>query len=434
MGSRWAGMGDAAVALVNDFSATFYNPAGLAGARKAGLWAGFLGYGAWLEQGSGQAGIDHPLEAQLGIVFPLPFRGWMKDRLWVGMGFSTHPDIVARFRARLPTELFYPYFDNRTQRLTLLPSVAFRAFDRPAWGRLSVGMGLNVLAGLNGTVVAREGASRAVEARVAEDMGTLVRVNAGVSYAWQGLHLGVTYRQEMAAEVITRSYNTVAGADLNLDIAADTLYDPHTIVLGGAYRPPHGSWAVALEVGYALWRFYNGPFVQVDSLLPLVGELKGDLPDIQFNDAVAVRAGAEKWFALPRTMRLALRGGVGFESTPVPIQHGRTNMLDGHKLVFSLGVGFDLGKVLKRRVWMDAHVRTHWVLSRVMKKKVFVPEQECPAPPPDAVDPDDYLVDERPCDRTDPTTLGIQISNPGYPQVDSGGVVVSGGLTLGVEL
>jgi hypothetical protein len=427
-------MGDAATSLADDFSAAFYNPSGLAMAAKPSLSVGFLGYGAWLEQGDGTASISHPVEAHLGISFPLPFRGVMKDRLWLGLAFATHPDIVARFKSRLPTEPFYPYYDNRTQRLTLLPAAAFRVFDDPRRGRLSLGVGLNVLAGLSGTVVAREGPSRSVEARVSEKLGTIARVTAGVTYEKGGFRVGLSYRQEMGADVVTRSYNNVAGADLNLDIAAEALYDPHTVVLGGSWRPDGGQWSFGFDVGYALWRLYGGPYVQVDSLLPLVGELRGDVPDIQFNDAVSVRAGVERWFELPETMRMALRGGVGFESSPVPVQHGRTNMLGGHKLAFSLGLGFDLGRVLGRRVWADAHARLQWVIPRTMQKKLYIPDEECPAPPPGSVDPDDYLIDERPCDRTDPSTLGIQISNPGYPSIDSGGVVVSGGLTLGVEL
>lgn len=437
LGSRWAGMGDASVALANDFAAAFYNPANLALAKRPSLSFGMLGYGAWLDLGEESAGIQHPLEAHVGVHFPFPLKGWMKNRLWVAVAFSSHPDIAARLKGHMPSDAFYPYYDNRTQRLLLIPSLAFKVLDHSRYGRLSVGVGVNALAGLAGTVVGQEGASRSVEARVEEELFSILRVVAGLSYEIKGLSFGLAYRQEMNVKVTTSSFNYVAGADLNLDIEADTLYDPHTLVFGAAWRstPKNGSsWAVGLEMGYALWRFYRGPYVAVDSLLPLVGDLKGDLPDIQFKDAVSVRLGAEHWFGLPKKMRLAVRGGVGFESSPVPIQHGRTNMLDGHKLRFSVGLGFDLGKVLRRRIWVDAHARLGLVLARTMKKKIFIPDEECPPPPPGTVDPDDYLVDELPCDRTDPNTQGLQISNPGYPSIRSGGLVVSGGITLGVEL
>ena len=437
LGSRWAGMGDAAVGLADDFSAAFYNPANLALAKKGSLSFGVLGYGARLKLGKVTAGIEHPLEAQLGVHFPVPFKGWMKDKLWVAIAFSSHQDIVARLRGYMASDVFYPYYDNRTQRLLLIPALSFRAMDHPLYGRLSFGLGFNSLAGLAGMVVGREGPSRSVEARVEERLFSIIRLVAGMSYEKSGFRVGMAYRQEMKVPVTTGSFNYIAGTDLDLDIAADTLFDPHTFVLGASWSSTGKKGvvtSVGLELGYALWRLYKGPYVAVDSYLPLVGELKGDLPDIQFKDSLAVRAGVEHWFTLPKTMRLALRGGVGFETSPVPMQHGRTNMLDGHKLALSLGFGLDLGRVFSRRVWMDVHGRCGIVFSREMKKRLFFPEGECPAPPPGTVDPDDYLVDELPCDRTDPTTLGFQTSNPGYPSVKSGGFVFSGGVTLGVEL
>ena len=172
----------------------------------------------------------------------------------------------------------------------------------------------------------------------------------------------------------------------------------------------------------------------MESLLPLVGELTGDMPDIPFDDAISIRFGTEYVFKLPRTVQLPLRAGIGFETSPVPVQRGRTNMLDGHKFSLSLGLGVDLGKLARRRIWIDLHARMQFLLPQKMSKNVYVPEQECPAPPAGSVDPDLYLTDEMPCDRTDPATLGIQISNPGYPSVESGGWVVSGGISLGVEL
>ena len=46
----------------------------------------------------------------------------------------------------------------------------------------------------------------------------------------------------------------------------------------------------------------------------------------------------------------------------------------------------------------------------------------------------DGLRDEVTDDPQDPATQGAQISNPGYPRLDSGGQVFSGGATLEVGL
>jgi hypothetical protein len=108
-------------------------------------------------------------------------------------------------------------------------------------------------------------------------------------------------------------------------------------------------------------------------------------------------------------------------------------MLDGHKIMISAGIGVDLGKLLKRRVWVDLHLRLHALVPRTIRKVISTSAQECPAQPP-PLGPDEALSDEVPCDRTDETTLGLQISNPGYPHLRASGYVLSGGFSLGVEL
>lgn len=432
LSSRWSAMGDASTAIVDDSAAAFYNPAGLAMGLKPAFQLGILGYGGRLSLPGGSDGMDNPFEGNLGIVFPFPLKGSLRDRIWLGLSFVFHPELLARVKARFPTEIFYPYYDNRTQRLMLLPGLAARILDSKLRGRLVVGASLNVITPLTGKMEGTEGASRAVEARMSQTLGTSARVIAGASYHLLAFHLGLVYRQQSSMRFATKSLNHVAGTDLDVDIETESLYNPHTFVLGFAWTPR--AWTVSLDVAYMLWRLYSGPYVRIKSLLPLVGDLVGDRPDIQFNDAVAVRAGVERVFQLKKTMTLKARAGLGFESSFVPVQHGRTNMLDGHKLIMSLGTGLDLGRLLKRRLFVDLHFRAQFVLPRKMDKRVYIPEEECPGPPAGSVDPDKYLIDELPCDRTDPSTLGIQISNPGYPSVKGGGWVLSGGMTVGVEL
>ncbi len=433
LGGRWGGMGDAAVAGVTEPAAIFFNPAGLAAARSATVSVGLMGQGTWLSLPAGKMQrLDWPVDAVVGLSAPVPFEGWMAQRLWVGLLLVAAPSSLAVIRGRTATEVFYPYYDNRAQRLMVLPAIAFRAMDSSGRGRLTLGVSLDILADMSGLVLARESAARSVEARVSEELSTRVGVIAGIRYALGDWALGLAYRQAFFLRMTTDSFNHVAGADLDLSLSLDTLYDPHTFVLGGQWTP--GPWTLALQVSYSLWRFYKGPFVATTSELPLVGALETDLPDIPFHDTVSVVAGTEYRFALPRTMTLSLRGGLGFDSSPLPLQHGRTNMLDGHKVSASLGLGLDLGRVVGRRIRLDAHARATVLIPRTMDKRLFMPDEQCPAPPPGTVDPDDYLLDERPCDRTDPDSLGFQTSNPGYPTLRSSGFVLSGGVSLEVEL
>jgi hypothetical protein len=432
MGSRYSGMGDAATALSFGPSAAFHNPAGVANGRQAEFHFSSTAYIGWLKIRDARESIENPYEFAVGLTVPVPFEGKLADRVWVGLLVSAHPDIVARVISHLPTDPFYPYFDNRTQRVVVLPTGAVRLLDSSRWGRLTLGLGLNVFAGLDGVIVGTEGASRSLEARVSQTLGGSFGFNAGARYSYRWLHVGLAYRQQFSMRFRTDSYNFVAGADLNLNIDAEGLFSPHIFALGLAATPAP-DLAVALDVTYALWRLYEGPYVEVSSVLPLVGSLTGDTPEIQFRDAVGVKAGVEYRVALPRGIHLPLRLGLGFESSPVPDQGGRTNMLDGHKLVVSAGIGVDMGLLLGRRVWLDMHLRMHALIPRTFEKRIVVPQPECPAGP-SPVSPDDALGDEVPCDRTNDETLGLQLSNPGYPRLRASGFVLSGGITLGIEL
>ena len=432
IGSKNAGMGDAAVALASGPTAAFYNPAGLANGSRPEFHFSSTAYNGWLKIRKEAANIENPYEFAVGLTVAIPFKGKLAKRIWLGLLLSAHPDILARVICRLPTEPFYPYFDNRTQRMVLLTALAVRILDSRKNGRLTVGLGGNVFAGLEGVIVGEEGASRSLEARVSEPLSGIAKLIAGLRYSWRWLHVGLAFRQQFSMGFKTDSFNYVAGADLNLNVDSEGLYSPHTFVGGVAFTPTDRI-SVGLDFAYALWSRYRGPYVKVSSVLPLVGELVGDVPQVKFKDSVAVRLGGEYVVKLPKGLRMPLRLGLGFESSPVPDQPGRTNMLDGHKIILSFGGGFDLGKVLKRRVWVDMHLRIHALLPRTITKKVSVAAQECPAQQP-PLGPDQALGDEVPCDRTDPSTLGVQISNPGYPSLRASGVVLSGGFTLGVEL
>jgi hypothetical protein len=154
--------------------------------------------------------------------------------------------------------------------------------------------------------------------------------------------------------------------------------------------------------------------VRVGSQLPLVGALEGSTPEVPFEDVVGVRAGVEQ-----RLRSLFLRAGWAWESSAVPArQPGVTNLLDGPKHTFSLGLGLAFG-----RARLDLHGTAQLVGARTLRKTLS------DADPP----PFEALRDEVVDDANDPATLGAQISNPGWPFIDSGGVMLSGGLSLEVS-
>jgi long-chain fatty acid transport protein len=420
-GSRSSGRGGAAAASADDFSALYYNPAGLAfGGSEKQVTLGALGAVSNLTIQDRRIGISEPFGFVVGLRTPAPLGGPLADRLHLGIGLYGLPGTVVQIKARLPDEPFYPYYDNRTQRIVLLPGAAVKILPG-----LSVGVAINFLATLRGQVTATEGATRAVEARVDEEIPSVARLNAGVRWRpapLPQLDLAVAFRQSFSIPFATVAETMVAGEPINLDIAAAGQYTPTQITAGAAWRA--GRALAELDLTWANWSAYPGPYVQVKSELPLVGPLAGELPEVPFSDTWGARLGGQVDLGAHR--QYALRAGYGFETSAFPEdQPGVTNLLDGYKNTVSLGFGVRLPAALgDHDVRIDMHAQSQLVGRRTLSKRIAADDENAA--------PFDALRDEVEDDPNDPATQGAQISNPGFPNLRSGGEVYSAGVTMEV--
>lgn len=418
LGSRQAAQAGAGVAAVDDFAATLVNPAGLA--RSGGRYLTLGGQGAYanLMINERRTGLSDPAGGIFGLTAPAPLGGPLEGRIHVGLGMYVLPGGIARIVARFPDEPFYPYYQGRTERLVIVPGVGVRVSDR-----IEVGLAANFLAGLGGSLQASEGATRALDARVDEKVPGVARLIAGATWTpVDGLRLGAVIRQRFDVPFATRAETEVAGEPIDLDLRASGQFSPLTAALGLAWT--RGGATVSLDATYARWSSYPGPFVEVKSELPLVGPLAAELPAVPWRDSLGGRLGAEG--AVTETV--ILRGGYGFETSPVPArQPGVTNLLDGPRHTIAAGVGL-IGwrRGGTKRVRVDLHLQAQVVQPRTLDKRVFAAGEDG--------DGFDGLRDEVTDDPNEPATQGAQISNPGYPTIDSGGQVFSGGLTVEVEL
>lgn len=415
-GSRHAGRGGAAAATVRDFAAGYYNPAGLAFGAGKRLTFGTMAAVSNLRIEDERVAISEPLGFIIGVSAPAPLGGPLADIFHVGIGLYLLPRTAARVIARFPDEPFYPYYDNRTQRIVVLPTLSVRVHPE-----LSLGVAVNVLATLDGRVTASEGATRGLEARVDEQIPPVARVHAGALWrpaAVPGLGVALAFRQEFTVPFATVAETEVAGEPIDLDIRASGLYTPMQVVGGVAYE--RGAADVSLDLTWGNWSAYPGPYVEVRSELPLVGPLAGVLPQVPYRDTVGLAVGGQVQVGAG----WALRGGYGFESSPIPAtQTGVTNLLDGPKHRISSGAGLILPWG-PRTVRFDLHARAELVGDRTLDKRI--------AGAGEVYDPFTALRDEVTDDPNDPATQGAQISNPGYPRLESGGQVYSAGVTMEV--
>ena len=416
-GSRHAAQAGAGVAAVDDAAAPLVNPAGLARAVGKKFTIGVLGAFANLAINDRRTGLDQPVGGVFALTAPAPLGGPLAGRLHVGLAMFVLPGSLARIVARFPDEPFYPYYQGRTERMVIIPALAARLRDD-----LEVGVAANFLAGLGGGLTASEGATRAIEARVDEQVPSVARLIAGVTWRPRAeLRLGLAVRQHFDVPFATAARTEVAGEPIDLDLKASGQFSPAQATLGATWS---GTGArISLDVIYARWSTYAGPFVEVKSALPLVGPLAAALPAVPWHDTFGARTGGELDLG-----RGILRAGYGFETSPVPDQQpGVTNLLDGRKHTVGLGGGWRWPRAIGGKdLRVDVHVQAQLVGQRRLHKQVLAAGAEGGS--------FDGLRDEVVDDPNDPATLGAQVSNAGYPSIASGGQVVSGGLTMELGL
>jgi hypothetical protein len=421
LGPRASAQAGAVTATATDFSATYYNPAGLALSLTREVALGVLGSGSGLSIQGRRAGISDPLAVLVGARTPLPLGGALENRLFFGLAVSSLPDAIVRVVSHKPDEAFFPLYDNRTQRLLVLPAIAVRLTSR-----LGLGFGVDYLAGAAGAIQATTGASRALEPRVDEALGAAAAVHAGARWdptRWLGL--GLAYRQSFSVPIVEDAQVRVAGEPLNVVVTTNGLYAPDQ-VCGGISVKPRPGLSLNLDVTWARWSAWSGPYIQVKSTLPLAGEIEGELPRVPLRDIATFHVGIEQLAYRSARLEVHARGGYGFDPSPIPSrQEGVTNLMDGAKHLIAVGGGLRLSRGT-RAITLDAHFGLQLVRERTYTKRVLAPGE--------AGLPFEALRDEVTDVSTDPATQGTQISNPGYPSIGGGGYVWAASLLLGVAL
>jgi hypothetical protein len=414
------GFGPAGVAEVNargaradDGTATFYNPGGLGFGRGVRVEVSpTLGVSSLSAQGQ-----PLPLEDPFGIAIALdatvPFTGALRDRFRVGFGGYFLPSAALRLIAKGEEEPVFPYYENRSQRLVLLMALAARIAEG-----IGIGAGVNVLGGVTGAADVRAGASSAPEPRIDVEATTRVAAHVGVRLEpAPNVRVGLTYRQRFSVPAVVVTTAEVGG--IPLDVAVDVreaLFDPHTFVLASSFDVGRATFEI--DVSYAAWSSYAGPFVGVRAELPGVLAVSEAGPAL-YRDVVSARVAATYSIEVERRAELTLRGGAGVEPSMLKsAQQGRTNIADGDKAIFGLGASIAVRDVLPRTVRMGLGVGAQVVSAFEQGKRACVAQ---PCPPGSVVGPDG-------------ASPGEGVTNPGYPRLVAGGALWSLALGFGVDL
>jgi long-subunit fatty acid transport protein len=338
-----------------------------------------------------------------------------------GAGFFLPTDRLLRlqtFEPQLPTYFLY---ENRAQRYELSVGAGLR----PAWG-LSVGGGVQVIpraryrlsATLDMKVEAAESGDDSandvlavgldvhdMELDLVPGFAPMVALHwdAGQAIpALEGLELGASWRGDAGLPVdvdidlqVNAGTGTIGDLDpttlplvLALSLGVFDHYTPSQLNLGAAYTFVE-TFMMTVDVKRTAWDQMTPSIATVTHLTVEGSGLDvedgsakdGNPYDVVLDATWSPRLGAE--LRLPRftlwprwgEWEIDVRGGFGFEPTPLVSQTTATALLDGDRTIFAVGLGFEHDDPFRhegkqRRARLDGFVQYHIVASGSLDRGV----------------------------------------------------------------
>ncbi|HEU5073039.1 MAG TPA: outer membrane protein transport protein, partial [Polyangiaceae bacterium] len=343
-----------------------HNPALLGGRARQHLSLGYQSVLFETEYSGTSHGRDqHAVNAtSLGVTLPLPFGGGLAQRLALGFSAYSPRELVTRAELLYADTPQFPLLAPRAQCLNLATGLGVLVHPR-----LRLGVGVQWLASLVGSVVVTGSDEGTTTTVVRDELVTSLAPVAGVSAEpLDDLHVGLVWRDEHRSEVDVKIQVSELGALVlpNLNIAGLAQYDPEQVDAEIQWVPER--WSLVFGVRYRHWSAFPGflgPTFECPPEAPVCGTQAPANPG--FSDTWTPKAAIAFRIALSDTAQAELRSGVAYEPTPIPEQRGSSNLWDNARVVGSAGYGlrFEAGGV---PLSLEIAVQRHWLRERTHAK------------------------------------------------------------------
>ncbi|MFO0685554.1 MAG: outer membrane protein transport protein [Sandaracinus sp.] len=405
MGSRSIAMAGAVTADTEDFSANYYNPAGLARGTALRISMGWYGAIHDLHVDGASSNVDPLHGAVMGLVVP----GRLGDfRFAFGLAVHLPDDAVSRTRSLPRAQPRWELYDNRGHRIYLAAHLAIRPWD---W--LMIGGGISFLS-LSSNALTIRGDLDIVRPESSHLESSLLANLTTIRYPQVGIQImpipelsfGAVYRGQFALDN-TLTARVGCAADMPDCPSATTLgsgslsfrgfFDLYTQSVN-AFVPQQvslgASWSIIpelrvnLEVTWVNWSSYVSPIgtsritLQIDvppalrDSIRIPSSIAGSTPiAANFADRFVPRLGVEGLAFEDSHVALRLRGGFFYEQTPVPDQTGLSSLIDTDRFVWAAGLGLaltDLRPLIDGSLSFDLHLSYAYLPDRTTRKTSLV--------------------------------------------------------------
>ncbi len=356
-GSRSIAIAGADVASGISYTSGFTNPAAAALASGPIFGIGIQHFVNKLNIDGNDYGADSVSGIELGIIYPIEISPTYDIRFGSGIALYVPQQRVVRIRLLPAYVPRFLQFDNRVHRL----SGTF--YNSLSWGKLSVGLGINLFAGADGRGALFDMSSAPGKPDYADtdlilSLDTVIYASAGIMWKDENFDIGFFFIDKVQLEV-----STATDASLDIDIGYARLtgragtslhtvnyYTPRTYGLGGSVLA--APWArVWLSLLILDWTTYPGAVSEITPDIELnIGEsafpvevitykhTKNEM-GIQFMPSL----GCEFTVDTNQGVNILFRAGYRYANTP--LEHNddaQIVLIDSDRHELSAGVGIDV--------------------------------------------------------------------------------------------
>ena len=353
-GPRAVAMGGAFCAIADDYSAGYYNPAGLLVHPRTKFGLGFQ----YVKQALNTNGTEVEMSRDSNALFlggsmVIPFHDELKDR--VAVGYYFYQPLFYSLDLLIPEATLpqFPVLESMARMQILHLAVALDLIPG-----ILIGGGLTLSSDLGGALDLQPGLGgfggvEEVLSSVDQEVHPILSGTAGMIirpgrfYApLKPLTVGFTWRQKHFLDLEIPVSVVLSGFLLRLDLTSTFLYTPTQWVGGVAYQVSP-DLLVSCDVSYNEWSDYRVPSLSIATAIdiPLIVLKEGVTEPPRFKDTVTPRLGVEYCPYRGRLLDGFVRAGYSYEPSPVPEQTGRTNYMDADRHVFSWGGGLLLNRL-----------------------------------------------------------------------------------------